>query len=304
MNNNKLISVIVCCYNPDFEKLKKTLLSIENQDYPYFEVIISDDGSMVDYFDELKQWVEKKGWRNIKYNFLPSNVGTVKNILNACKIAQGEFVKTISPGDFLFDKYSLSYYMDAFLNKKADFVYGKFVYFDLNGNVIRNTSPRFKSTFNPKKLKHNLVIYEDMILGAVVALRRKLEIEYLSSLDNSVRLLEDAPLEILSVINKKNIVCINKPLVWYEYGSGVSTNPNSQNRIEKEFDSLYQHLYSNYGDNKLIRKAFKFRQLSGRKLKKIFCFPGYVFIKFKEFFVKPFFYKQIRNIDEVLFLKG
>lgn len=304
MNHSQVISVIVCCYNPDFEKLKKTLLSIEKQDYPHFEVIISDDGSKISYENELKKWVENNGWNNVIYNFLPTNVGTVKNILSACHIAKGEYVKTISPGDFLFDEHSLSDYMDAFLNHSADFVYGKFVYFDLNGNIVRNASPRFRSTFNPDKLKRNLVIFGDMILGAVVAFKRQLVIDYLSDVGNSVRLLEDAPLEILSVINNNHIVFVDKPLVWYEYGSGVSTNPYSIKLIDNEFDSLYQCFYENYGNNKYIMKAKRYRRYNGTKIKKALFFPLYIFLRIKSFFFRPYFYKKIKNINEVAFLKG
>lgn len=304
MNHSQVISVIVCCYNPDFEKLKKTLLSIERQDYPHFEVIISDDGSKTSYENELKKWVDDNGWNNVIYNFLPANVGTVKSILSACHIAKGEYVKTISPGDFLFDEHSLSNYMDAFLNHSADFVYGKFVYFDLNGNIVRNVSPRFRSTFNPDKLKRNLVIFGDMILGAVVAFKRQLVIDYLSDIGNSVRLLEDAPLEILSVINNNHIVFVDKPLVWYECGSGVSTNPNSIKLIDDEFSSLYQYLFENYGTNKYIMKAKRYRRYNGMKIKKTLLFPLYVFLRIKSCFCKPYFYKKIKNINEVAFLKG
>lgn len=304
MNYSQVISVIVCCYNPDFEKLKKTLLSIERQDYAHFEVIISDDGSKISYENELKKWVENNGWNNVTYNFLPNNVGTVKNILSACHIAKGEYVKTISPGDFLFDEHSLSNYMDAFLNHSADFVYGKFVYFDLNGNIVRNVSPRFRSTFNPNKLKRNLVIFGDMILGAVVAFKRQLVIDYLSDIGNSVRLLEDAPLEILSVINNNHIVFVDKPLVWYEYGSGVSTNPHSIKLIDNEVNSLYQYLYANYGNNKYIKKANRFRQYNGMKIRKAIRYPLYMFLKIKSLICKRYFYKRIKNINDVVFLKG
>ena len=38
-NSNFDFSVIVCCYNPDFEKLKKTIISIVNQKEVSFEII-------------------------------------------------------------------------------------------------------------------------------------------------------------------------------------------------------------------------------------------------------------------------
>ena len=100
-------SVIVCCYNSDYEKLKKTLISISKQKNVSYEIIISDDGSKDRAIEQIKAWVDEHNISNVRYNFLPENIGTVRNILSAVKVAQGKYVKTISPGDYLFDEYSL-----------------------------------------------------------------------------------------------------------------------------------------------------------------------------------------------------
>lgn len=106
-----MISVIVLCYNPDLEKLKCTIISIIKQKDVEYELIISDDGSALDYRRELKDWISELNLSvNVIYNFLLDNVGTVKNILSAVKLANGEYIKTISPGDYFFDEYSLSVY--------------------------------------------------------------------------------------------------------------------------------------------------------------------------------------------------
>ena len=50
-DNKNLFTIIVITYNSDFSKIKKTLLSILEQQDVEFEVIIADDGSVNNNFD-------------------------------------------------------------------------------------------------------------------------------------------------------------------------------------------------------------------------------------------------------------
>ena len=46
------VSVILCTYNPDWRKLKATLLSAAMQENIDFEIVLTDDGSGEDHFRE------------------------------------------------------------------------------------------------------------------------------------------------------------------------------------------------------------------------------------------------------------
>ena len=199
------ITVIVCCYNSSLDKLKKTIVSIEKQKNVSFNVIISDDGSKENNKEEVKSWSLSKGFRNITYNFLTRNVGTVSNIISALKLTVTEFVKTISPGDFLFDEFSLYKYVIQFRKSNADIVYCKGRYFTPEGEIINSKSPLSPITSSKLFMKKNICLYGDCILGASIAAKTSVELYYLSKIQGKVKLLEDVPLTCLALLDKKKI---------------------------------------------------------------------------------------------------
>ena len=54
MNQDYEITVIVCTYNPDLQKLISTLKSVVLQKGVKIQVIVTDDGSSNNYFNEVK----------------------------------------------------------------------------------------------------------------------------------------------------------------------------------------------------------------------------------------------------------
>lgn len=90
MRHNKLISVIVPVYNRR-EELKRCLLALQNQTYPYFEVLVIDDASSIpikDIVDDLKD-SRFKYLRNNKQGG-PYNARTV-----GWKVCKGDYVVNI-----------------------------------------------------------------------------------------------------------------------------------------------------------------------------------------------------------------
>ena len=107
--NMDKISIIVCSYKPDFNKLKRTLLSIFRQKEVDVEVVLADDGSIGYDFSDVKNWIKERIPLNfeVKYSLLEKNVGTIKNVLAALDLVTSKYVKLISPGDYLNTEFSL-----------------------------------------------------------------------------------------------------------------------------------------------------------------------------------------------------
>ena len=254
-NKNLDFSVIVCCYNSDIEKLKKTIISIAKQKDVSFEIIISDDGSKNNNREEIEKWVELNKIQNIKYNFLEKNVGTLENIISASEIADGRYLKTFSPGDYLYDENVLKTYLDMILKKDYAILFSKAVYFTSEGKVICGYNPIASGTCKKLFLKNNFLKYADSFLGATIALKKEI-IKYYKQLVGVVRLLEDYPVTYLSLLNNEKIGFINKNLVWYECDTGVST-ANNGTRLENEYYQFFEYLLQIYKDNKKIKKNVK-----------------------------------------------
>lgn len=255
MDNNFDFSVIVCSYNPNIEKLKNTIISIANQKDVKFEIIIADDGSKMNYQNELKSWIDENKISNVKYNFLEENVGTLKNIISAIKVAEGKFIKLISPGDYLFDEYSLKEYLLKFNESDYLILASKAVYYSVDGKIIKTYSPKASGTTKEKRLSKNIYLYMDYLLGASMAYRKEI-LKYFEELTSSVRLLEDFPVTMLAILNDEKIGFINKPLIWYECDTGSSTTGGGK-MIQNDFISFFDYLIEKYKDNRNISKNIK-----------------------------------------------
>ena len=131
------ISVIVLCYNPVLEKLINTLQSIVIQKHVSFEIVIADDGSSdVTYINKICEWFENKSFKDYKIIKNSQNQGTVKNLLSGVEQAEAQYIKGISPGDFLYDEKVLHKIVSFVKKEKYDVCFGLAGYYSYsNGEV-------------------------------------------------------------------------------------------------------------------------------------------------------------------------
>ena len=61
------ITVIVASYNPKWEKLKSTIQSALLQKNICIELIIADDGSKINYHEEVHELVKKNGLKDYTF---------------------------------------------------------------------------------------------------------------------------------------------------------------------------------------------------------------------------------------------
>ena len=226
------ISVVVLTFNPVFEKIIKTLDSILCQKSVNLQIVISDDGSRNNYFTEIKKYMEEKSFSD--YIFLESkeNMGTVKNLKRAVEVCKYEYVKDISPGDYLASDSILSEWTKKLINSKSDWSFGEAIYYsEENGERLSvKAHPQMIDCYekkNREKCIWNYVVLDDIALGAVMICKKDLLLKYLSLVENRVVYAEDNIFRIM-MFDGNVPEYVPDVVVMYEYGSGVSTSGSAE----------------------------------------------------------------------------
>lgn len=259
-------SVIVLTYHPVKEKLLATLNSVVMQRGCSFEVIVADDGSDTFYEDEIRSLMQRRGFPNYRIIAQKENVGTVRNLLDTMAVTQGTYIKPISSGDYLYDTDTLRQVLAFMKTRDAKAVFGDMVYYVPEGTLrtVRIKTPWVDamylpdcSTYNNKKvLKHQLV-YADHISGAAAFYERLSFAQGLANICDRVTYAEDTVLQLLAVQNIR-IYKMPRVLMWYEYGSGISTSMNqeSAHKLRMDFYRFYGMLKEYYGNVPYVKRTF------------------------------------------------
>lgn len=126
---NTLISIVIPIYNVS-PYLRLCLESIENQTYPYFEVLLINDGSRDDSKDICQEFINKdKRFRYFEQENLGISAARNTGILNS----NGEFITFIEGDDFV-DPNHLEELYHAALKNDSEIVIGSYKEFNENDN--------------------------------------------------------------------------------------------------------------------------------------------------------------------------
>jgi len=257
-----LISVLVLTYHPKKEALFSTLRSIVLQKSCEYEVIVADDGSGNFFEEEIRTFLDSFG---CDYQILahPENLGTVKNILDGIKLAKGKYVKPISPGDYFYDETTLRDIVAFMQQRDAKAAFGKMVFYHWDGNLqVKNlVFPYLDGIYrtNPypyKKAIKQQVVFNDFISGASAVYETEAFAEALEVISPAVRFAEDAVFQLFA-LKHIPIYAMPRYVVWYEFGSGISTQKTTQRftRIDWDFYNFYHHMDKLFPKNPQVRRA-------------------------------------------------
>lgn len=257
-----LCSVIILTFNTNIKKIYMTLDSILLQSYKNLEIIIGDDGSINNHFEELKEYLENKNFYNYKLLGDGINRGTVINLYSSVNSAKGLYIKVIGAGDILFDEHVLE---DMFLHMKntnAKIAFGHMKQYQ----YLRDNALAYKDYIGPKdieafiknkenRIAKNIVVYGKYLSGASMFFETKFLLDSLEEIKGKVVYCEDL-IQILAIIHNVKIEYLPRYVVWYEYGEGISTCNSSKwkQRLEQDQNVFRKHLVSNYGDNGLVKR--------------------------------------------------
>ncbi len=257
------VSAVVVTYNPIFEKLMATLQSLLEQENIRFEIIVSDDSSTNNYFQEIESFFRKNKFNDYSLVRHQENVGTVANFYDALKHASGKYNYVISPGDFIYDNSTLEALYSYAEKTKSKVVFGKPIgYRNILGNAQIDSSflkPRRPIAFSrnvPMFLKKRAFFFGNNILGAGMFRETESTIMYLNTVKNFSRYVEDNTMNALMLLDGENITFINRNIVWYELETGLSTGGHDWNpKIKADFDNLYNYIGLKYSSDKMVREV-------------------------------------------------
>lgn len=232
------ITILVLTYNSGIKNILKTLKSVIEQKKVNLELIISDDGSTFFELEKINNFFIINDFDQYRILDNKINRGTVNNIKYALQFVRTQYVKFISPGDYFVNEYSVRDALDYFEKSDYQIAFGRALYYSSeNSEILNQFSPfnifpykyrKFLGTYRKNIYIRNQIKYLDTFLGASVISRTNICKKYIDEICQDIRLAEDT-MYLLMIADGIEFGFINEAFIYYEYGTGVSTDLNNKN---------------------------------------------------------------------------
>lgn len=295
------ISVIVLTFNPDLNKLFRTLDSIICQKKVKFEIIICDDGSEKPFDRDLKSYFASNNFCSYKTVFHTYNRGTVNNYYSGLIEAKGRYSKVISPGDYLANENTLCEWMHFLEEKGAEWSFSDAYYYRCSPTgedefLSVKAYPQLLRPYAMNDRKACIWNYDalrDRACGAAIIGTTHVQLYYTGIIkEKGIRYCEDL---IYKLMMFDGIVGCYFPenAVYYEYGTGISTCSDRtwKSKLKEDTDLLYRMICERTDTSDLQKEIQK-------ALKKKYIFQK-LFIKGKLYrWLKYHFHPRLTEIPE------
>lgn len=277
MSNSLSISVLVGVYNSSFDKLRRTTLSIIKQIDVDLEIIFCDDCSDKSQWDKIESLLNQYNFQNYRIIIQDKNIGTVSNLYSGVSMARGNFVYCISPGDYLYSETILSDFVRYALYVNADVVFGNAVYYSVKNDMLVYLDDVADSPIDIKKFDIDadfkecaisfFMGYKNYLLGPTILRKKSCALKYFELINGVSRYVEDNTTIAFGFADNSRPIHYDKYLVWYEYGTGVSTNGSEkwQKLLKEDYDRAYSKLRNYSKNNKLIHDIVSINRMSPRE---------------------------------------
>ena len=234
MDKQYTFTVLVLTYNPNDLSLYRTLDSVIRQKDVSFEIVISDDGSSSFNREGIIDFLADKGFDDYRICLNTPNRGTVSNVLAGVKASRGQFIKCISPGDYLYADDTLLKVSRVLEERNASVLFGKAAHYyldDAGTARIKNVNfPHDLDAYREsdgEKIRFNYIFHRDYILGASFVVEKALYEKYLPIIEGRLKYEEDACV-IPMVCDGIIPIFMDDFIVWYESDSGISNDSGSK----------------------------------------------------------------------------
>lgn len=175
---NPLVSVLVPCYNRE-RYIEEALLSILEQDYPNFELIVVDDGSQDASVEKIEALRQRFDFQLIRQQ----NQGVSAALNTALSHARGTYIATPDSDDVMLPgRLSLqASYLDA--HPEVGCVGAKVVYVDEQGNRLKA-----EKSNGIRRYGFDELLASAHAIGAPVAMYRREALDRAGGYDPAIRI--------------------------------------------------------------------------------------------------------------------
>lgn len=225
-----LVSVAVMAYN-SAETIVETLESVKAQTYQRLELVIGDDGSRDRTVELCKTWIETNRSRFERVELLanPINQGTSANYNRVMDVCRGEWVKDLDGDDILTEDCITQFIGYIRENPNAEYIFCRVQPFcEQGGKIVLKDTDSFNYNFfalSPNEQLRHLLFAQNCIPspGLFYKLSRVQEVGLRN--DERIPLMEDWPKWINALRKGLCFSFVDKTLVMYRIGNGISTSP-------------------------------------------------------------------------------
>lgn len=235
------VSVCIPTYRSDYEILFTTLTSIIRQRGCSYEIVIADDGTPGFRQQEIEAWMEEHHVQDYSIIRSAQNKGVVRNVLNAYSIAEGQYVKLLSPGDYFYDDTVLAGMLHFMEHERCRIAFGRSCYYgrdDTQLHIYDNMQPyqlRPHLERNAAAIKEAYLVCQDYATGAAFMGERERMAFYTSLICGRVAYLEDM---VYVIMIADDIVpgFWNHNFIWYECRTGLTNvrSPEWKERMGRD----------------------------------------------------------------------
>ena len=244
MKYNYEVTVAVMTYHPNIEKLKKTIQSVLMQKNVKMEILVADDGSPENHFEEVEAFFKEENFTDYKMLPQPENTGTEKNLYKALNAASGKYFKFISPGDYLNGENCLHEWISFMEEKEALISFSDLIAYEEgeDGDKVTKSisaKPQIAEPYDTGDLKQQkewILWMNDLCCGATVMGDTSTLKKYISLMIDRVVYSEDFAVR-LAIADNVVVWHYKSNAIWYESDTGISSGVSDVwvKRIEKDF---------------------------------------------------------------------
>lgn len=173
-----LISVLVPCYNRE-RYIEETLLSIIEQDYPNFELIVVDDGSQDSSIEKVQALQQRYGFQFYRQ----ANQGVSAALNTGLSHARGAFVVTPDSDDIMLPgrlRLQAAYMQE---HPEVGCLGGLVVYIDSDGKRLKS-----EQADGVRRYSFDELLREAKSIGATVAMYRREAMDRVGGYDPQIRI--------------------------------------------------------------------------------------------------------------------
>lgn len=255
---NPEISVIITTYNQSVEVIRHSIMSVLFQEEVDYELIIADDHSKANYFEDYRQLFKQYNFSHYKLIRNSENLKTVLNIAHALEYAEAPYVKLIDAGDMLYSPHTLRQILDFCKLNMVSVGFGKINRFKKGnrGKYFKNEylaprcvdlfCPSATKDYNPLRILRHQMERADWIPASSQFYETSVYLNLLRQLSSDFNVKYCQDFTSILALKDYEIHYFPKPIYWYEWGSGISTNGSfdSRMRLYADHNSFYSKMRS------------------------------------------------------------